>query len=410
MEVVHERCCGVDIHKDSLCACVKIKQGGRIEQDKQRFGTTAEELGRFRDWLRERDVNDVAMEATGVYWRAVWKVLEEAGLQLLLVNPQHLKAIPGKKTDFKDGERLADLHQHGLLRGSFVPGEEQRQLRDLTRTRTRLVQEMARVENRLQKTLEDADIKLGSVASSVVSLTGRRIIEAVIAGETDPVKLADLACGKLREKIPWLQKALRGRVNEHHRYMLQLWMQELKHLESTIDSLDRRIHQKVEPFRSILDSWIEVPGISWITACAILAEIGSNMAQFPTAAQLASWACLCPGNQESAGKRISGRTRPGNPWLRSMLCQAGWAASHAKNSYFQALFRRICRYRGSKRALIAVAHSLLRTLYYLQQQQVRFVDPGRDYFDRLDQHQRKRSYIRQLERMGFQVTLCPAAG
>jgi len=350
------------------------------------------------------------MEATGVYWKALWRTLEEAGFELLLVNPQHLKAIPGKKTDFKDGERIADLYQHGLLRGSFVPEQPQRELRDLTRTRTRLTQEMARVENRLQKTLEDAGIKLRSVVSSAVGLTGRRIIDALIAGETDPAILADLACGTARRKIPLLEKALQGRVNEHHRYLLKLWMGRLRELETDIASLEGRIHQQVEPFRAILDAWTAVPGISSTTACAILAEIGANMSQFPSAAQLASWACICPGNHESGGKRMSGKIRQGNPWLRTMLCQAGWAASHAKNSYFQALFRRICRRHGSKRALIAVAHSLLVTLYCLIRKGVAFVDPGQDYFDRLDHRRREHSLIRQLERMGYQVLLRPAEG
>lgn len=406
MEVTNERCCGLDVHKDSVCACVNIYQGSRTEKQLRRFGTMAGELAQLRAWLMENRVTIVAMEATGVYWKPVWNALGE-GMDLVLVNPEHLKAIPGRKTDFKDGSRIADLLQHGLLRGSFVPSPQQRRLRDLTRSRTRLTQEMARVENRLQKILEDAGIKLASVASSIVGLTGRRILEALIAGEKKPEVLAELACGTLRKKIPQLRLALAGNITDHHQFQLKLWLRRLRDLESDIAQLEGRLEQETAPFRALLDAWNEVPGVNRVVAVAVLAEIGGDMKQFPTAQQLASWACLCPGNKVSAGKRLSGRTRPGNPWLRSILCQAAWAASHARKSYFQALFRRISK-KGSRKALLAVAHSLLTTLYHVAIDG-KYQDLGRDYFDRLDQSQRERYYIRQLQNMGHRVLLAPAA-
>jgi transposase len=407
MEVTNERCCGLDVHKDSTFACVNIHQGGRTEKELRRFGTMAGEMEQLREWLLRHKVTVVAMEATGVYWKPVWNALADH-MNLLLVNPEHLKAIPGKKTDFKDGSRIADLLQHGLLRGSFVPSVAQRRLRDLTRSRTRLAQEMARVENRLQKVLEDAGVKLASVASSVVGLTGRRILEAIIAGETNPEVLANLACGKLRSKIPQLRLALEGRLTEHHQFQLNLWLRRLRGLESDIAELDRRLEKETEPFRATLTAWSEVPGVSRVAAVSVLAEIGPDMRQFPTAQELASWACLCPGNKITAGKRISGRTRKGNPWLRAMLCQAAWAASHARKSYFQALFRRIAK-RNSRKALLAVAHSLLVTLYHVALDG-KFHDLGRDYFDRLDQTRRERYLVRQLQNLGHRVTLMPLAG
>lgn len=402
MEVTNERCCGTDVHKDSVCACVNIYGGGRTEKELKRFGTMSGELEQFRAWLVERKVTIMAMEATGVYWKPVWNALE-GHVRVMLVNPEHLKAIPGKKTDFKDGSRIADLLQHGLLRGSFVPTEEQRRLRDLTRSRTRLAEEMARAENRLQKVLEDGGFKLASVASSVVGASGRDILDAMIGGERNAETLANLARGKLRSKIPQLRMALAGRVRDHHQYQLKLWLRRLRGLESDIRELDERLAKETEPHRATLEAWEEIPGVSRVVATAVLAEIGPDMSQYPTSGHLASWACVCPGNKVTAGKRLSGKTRKGNPWLRGMLCQAGWAASHAQKSYFQALFRRSAK-RGSKIALLAVAHSLLVTMYHVARDGEKFRDLGRDSFERLDESKR-----RQLQKMGHTVTLAPAA-
>lgn len=406
MEVVHPRCCGIDVHKATVCACISIKDNENVEKQKRRFDTTTAELRELAAWLREWKVTTVAMEATGVYWKPVWNILEEQ-FELLLVNPQHLKSIPGKKTDFKDGERIADLLQHGLLRGSFVPPRPIRELRELTRARASFAQERSRIINRIEKTLEDPNLKLGVVASDVVGASGRAILEALIAGEQDPARLAQLAKGTLRNKIPQLQLALEGRITDHHRFMLRQWLDALDFTDRKIAALDEQIKEKSRPFEATVQMWMQVPGLRRVNAFSLLAEIGGDMKQFPTAAHLASWAAICPGNQESAGKQTSGKTCQGNPWLRRTLCEAAWAASRTKNSYFRALYQRKVRTRGKNRALIAVAHSLLTTVYSFTTACLPYRDLGLDYFDRLNRQNLERSLVKRLERLGNHVTLDP---
>jgi transposase len=406
MEVVHPRCCGIDVHKATVSACISIKDGGVIGKHKRRFDTTTAQLRELVLWLQQHQVNKVAMEATGVYWKPVWNLLEEQ-FELLLVNPQHLKSIPGKKTDFKDGERIADLLQHGLLRGSFVPPRPIRELRDLTRMRAGLAQERSSIINRIEKTLEDPNLKLGVVASDVVGASGRAMLEAIVKGETDPAILAELAKGTLRNKIPQLKLALEGDITDHHRFMLRQWLDMLDFVNRKIALLEQQILEKSRPFEAMVHTWMQVPGLRRINAFSLLAEIGADLSQFPTAAHLASWAAVCPGNRESAGKQSSGKIRPGNPWLRRTLCEAAWAASRTKNSYFRALYQRLARVRGNNRALIAVAHSLLVTVYSFTVAGQPYQDLGLDYFNRLHKNRLEKTLVRRLEKLGHRVILEP---
>jgi transposase len=407
MEVVHPRCCGIDVHKATVCACISIKDGDQVEKQKRRFDTTTAQLRELAAWLREWKVTTVAMEATGVYWKPVWNILDEE-FELLLVNPQHLKSIPGKKTDFKDGDRISDLLQHGLLRGSFVPPQPIRELRDLTRARASFAQERSRIINRIEKTLEDPNLKLGVVASDVVGVSGRAMLEAIIKGEEDPVKLAEMAKGTLRKKIPQLRLALEGKITDHHRFMLRQWLDALDFTDRKIAALDKQIGEAARPFEATVQTWMQVPGLRRVNASSLLAEIGADMKQFPTAAQLASWAAVCPGNRESAGKQTSGKTCHGNPWLRRTLCEAAWAASRTKNSYFRALYQRKVRTRGKNRALIAVAHSLLVTIHSFTTAAQPYRDLGPDYFDRVNRQNLERSLVKRLENLGNHVILEPA--
>jgi transposase len=326
---------------------------------------------------------------------------------LLLINPQHLKSIPGKKTDFKDGERIAELLQHGLLRGSLVPPRPIRELRDLTRMRARLAQERSSIVNRIEKTLEDPNLKLGVVASDVVGVSGRAMLEAIVNGETDPSVLAELAKGTLRNKIPQLKLALEGSVTDHHRFMLRQWLDMLEFVERKIAVLEQQIVEQSRPFEPMVQTWMRVPGLRRINAFSLLAEIGADMSQFPSAAHLASWAALCPGNRESAGKQHSGKIRAGNPWLRRTLCEAAWSASRTKKSYFRALYQRLVRTRGKNRALIAVAHSLLVTVYSFTVAGQPYQDLGLDYFNHLNHRHLTNTLVKRLEKLGHRVILEP---
>lgn len=408
MEVVYPRCCGLDVHKASIAACAVRREGGKAHQEKRRFGTTTRELLRLSDWLRELGVTTVAMEATGVYWKPVWHVLE-GQFDLVLVNPARLKAIPGKKTDMKDGERIADLLQHGLLQGSFVPPAPIRELRDLTRSRAVLTQERARVSARIEKVLEDANIKLGAVVSDVLGVSSRSMLRAIIAGEQQPAELAQLARGRLRKKIGELQQALEGRINEHHRFLLGELLDQVAFVETKIARFEARIEERVRPFEWAVTLWMTMPGVDRVTAWSLIAEVGVDMKQFPTPEQLASWAGVCPGNQESAGKSQTGKTAPGSVWLRRSLCQAAWAASRTKGSYFKAQFHRIAARRGSKRAVLAVAHTMLVSGYYMLLQPTVFHDLGQTYFDRRNADSLTRYHVRRLERLGHKVILERAA-
>jgi transposase len=395
------------VHKATVCACISIKDGDQVQKEKRRFDTTTGQLRELAAWLREWKVTSVAMEATGVYWKPVWNALEE-GFEVLLVNPQHLKSIPGKKTDFKDGARIADLLQHGLLRGSFVPPLAIRELRDLTRMRATLAQERSSVINRIEKTLEDPNLKLGVVVSDVVGASGRAMLNAIVEGQTDPAQLAELAKGTLRNKIPQLKLALEGHLTDHHRFMLRQWLEMLDFLDGKIETLEKQIVENSRAFEPMLTTWMQVPGLRRINAYSLLAEIGADMSQFPSPAHLASWASVCPGNRESAGKQTSGKTCKGNPWLRRTLCEAAWAASRTKNSYFRALYQRKMRTRGKNRALIAVAHSLLVTVYSFTVAGQPYSDLGLDYFDRLNRQSLERSLVKRLEKLGNRVTIEPA--
>ena len=406
MQVVHEVCCGLDVHKKSVTACVLWASGRRRQT--RAFGTFTRELLELGDWLRACGVTHVAMESTGVYWKPVWNLLE--GLfEVLLVNAQHIKAVPGRKTDQKDSEWIADLLQHGLLRASFVPPSPIRELRDLTRYRASLAQEINRIANRIQKVLEDANIKLASVATDTLGASGRAMLEAMIQGEQDSQRLAEMAQGKLRNKIPELQEALQGRVSRHHRFLLRELLDHLYFVESKMQRIEQEVAERLGPFQSEVARLCTIPGVDRVTAWGLLAEIGLDMSQFPDAQHLASWAGLCPGSHESAGKRKSGKIRKGSLWLRRCLCQGAWAVSTKKNNYLSALYRRLAARRGTKRATIAVAHNLLVIAYYILRDGTCYRDLGPDYFDRLNPEGLRRRLTKRLEGLGFKVSLEPLA-
>jgi len=414
MEVVHPRCCGIDVHQASLAVCASIKEEGRAEKFRLRCGTTTAELLRLVDWLHEHKVSHVAMEATGVYWKPVWHMLE-GQFTLLLANPTQVKALRGRKTDVKDGDRIADYLQHGLLEGSFVPPQPIQELRDLTRNRTLLKQEQVRVSNRILKVLEDANVKLSSVMSDVMGVSGRAMLRALIQGETDPKALAELSRGRLRGKIPVLEQAGQGRFNEHHRFLLEQWLGMWDQLSERIAKFEERIEEKMGPFEAAVKTWVSLPGIDRVTAWTLVAELGVDMKQFPSAAHAASWAGLCPGQNESGGKRQSGRMPRGNAWVKRALSQAAWGASVTKGSYFKALYHRLVTHKakkkqeGKKRAIMAVAHSLLVTGYMLLFTGQEFKDLGADYFDRLDRERLTKRLVNRLQRLGHKVSLQPAA-
>ncbi|WP_435007631.1 IS110 family transposase [Tundrisphaera lichenicola] len=365
MDVLHDCCAGLDVHKKTVVACVRrVHPAGKVSKTIKTFATMTGDLLALGDWLGAQGVATIAMESTGSYWKPVFNILESR-FTVILVNAHHIKQVPGRKTDVKDSEWIAQLLQPGLLRPSFIPPQSTRQLRDLTRQRTQLVGQKTAVANRIAKVLEDANIKLGSVASEVLGVSGRAMIEAIIRGEYDPVKLADLARRRLRGKIPQLQLALRGSVTEHHRFLLRTQMDHLLHLEAIIRRYEERIEETLPPAGELVARLMTIPGVDVRVAQVILAEIGQDMDQFPSAGHLSSWAGLASGNHESAGKRQSGRTTPGNRWLKTALVQAAWAASRARKTHLARKFSRIARSRGQKRAAIAVAHTLLVIIYHL---------------------------------------------
>lgn len=405
MQVVYARCAGLDVHKKTVSVCVSVCEAGGAKQQQMRvFGTFTRDLLALADWLKEHGVTHVAMEATGVYWRPVWAVLE-GQFQQMLVNPQHIKAVPGRKTDAKDCEWIADLLQHGLLKGSFVPPTPIQDLRDLTRYRAELRQSQNRVANRIQKFLEQANLKLSSVASNTLGVSGRRMLEALIAGQEDPEQLAKLARGKLKSKIPQLEQALEGRVRDHHRFLLAEFLDEWKALGDRIARLEAEIDRQIRPFESAVALWQTIPGVDRVTACNLVAEVGVDMNPFPTAQHLASWAALCPGNHESAGKRKSGRTRDGNKWLRRSLCQAAWAVTRKKDCYLSAQFKRLAARRGVKRAVMAVAHTMLIIGYHMLKTGRGYYELGGNYLEQINKDQLQRYYTKRLQRLGLKVTV-----
>lgn len=405
MEVVYPRCCGLDIHKDVLVAC-RITPGerGRPQKEIETFGATTDEILRLGDWLAEVGCTQVAMESTGVYWKPIWNLLE-GQVELLLVNAQHVKAVPGRKTDVQDSEWLADLLRHGLLRPSFVPDREQRELRELTRYRASLVRERTAEVNRLQKTLEGANIKLGSVATDIMGKSGREMLEQLVAGATEPAVLADLARGRLRAKIPALERALVGRFGAHQRFLVGQQLAHIDCLDEVIARLSAEIAERVRPFEDALTRLDEIPGVGRITAEVIVAELGTDMSRFPTDAHAASWAALCPGHHESAGKRASGKTRKGNRSLRVALVEAAHAAGRARNTYLSAQYHRLAARRGKKKAAVAVAHSILVIAYHLLQNGRSYKDLGPDFFDRRNQDVLERRLVKRLEQLGNKVTI-----
>jgi transposase len=408
MDPLHRCCAGLDVHKETVVACIRrLDPRGRAHQEVRTFGTMTCHLLALADWLAGEGVTHVAMESTGVYWKPVFHLLE-GRFEILLVNAQHIKQVPGRKTDVKDCEWIAQLLQHGLLRASFVPPAPIRALRDLTRQRTQLVQESASVANRIQKVLEDANIKLASVATDVLGASGRDMLGALIAGQTDPERLADLARKRLREKIPALRLALQGRVTDHHRFLLRMHLDHVRHLEELIGRLDARIGEVLAPFAEAAERLRTIPGVNQRVAETVVAEIGTDMDRFPSADHLASWAGMCSGNDESAGKRRSGRTTRGNRWLKRILVQAAWAATHTKGTYLAAQYRRLAKRRGSKRALVAVGHTLLGIIYHMLKRGTTYTELGADFLDRLQPDRLTRQLVRRLESLGHKVTLEPA--
>jgi transposase len=409
MQVVHPRCCGLDVHKRSVVACVLLTQAdGTVRRQVRTFGTMTADLLALADWLAGLGVAQVALESTGVYWRPVFNLLEE-GRTIVLVNPQHMKAVPGRKTDVKDAEWLADLLRHGLLRASFIPPRPIRELRELTRYRKTLVQQRADEVNRLQKTLEGANLKLASVATDILGVSGRAMLEALLGGEQDPEALAELARGRLRAKLPALRQALVGRVRPHHLVLVGQLLAHIDYLEAAIARLQEEIDRCQAPFAAAVQLLQTIPGVGEVVAAAIVAEIGTDMSRFPTAKHLASWAGVCPGNKESAGKRLSGRTTKGNVWLRAMLGEVAWSVARSRGTYLAAQYRRLARRRGPQKAAVAVAHSVLVIVYHMLRDGCVYADLGADYFGTIDAERRQRHHVRRLEQLGYTVTLTPTA-
>ena len=417
LPLVNGCCCGIDVHKDTVVVCVRMTgPDGRAVNDVRTFGTTTRALLELADWLAERCVTSVAMESTGVYWKPVWNLLEGRAnrdgeaINLMLVNARHMRNVPGRKTDVKDCQWIAQLLAAGLLSPSFVPERPQRELRDLTRQRAQLIGDKTRFANRLQKVLEDANVKLASVASDVLGVSGRDILRAMIEGKQAPAEMAELARGTLRRKIPALAEALKGGANDHHRFMLKALLEQVEHVERQIAAFDQRIEAVMPPLAlEAVGRMDAIPGIDKRAAQNILAEIGTDMSRFPTAQHLASWAGLCPGNNESAGKRRSGRTTEGDKWLKRTLSQTAWAAARTRGSYFQAQHRRLTKRRGPKRATMAVAHSQLCTIYAMLKHGTTYVDLGGDHFEHRDTDRLKGQLVNRLRKLGFQVTIEPAA-
>jgi len=405
MQVTYERCCGLDVHKKTVVACVITPEGQEIRT----FGATTGRLHELAGWLTERGVSHVAMESTGVFWEPIYNVLENYPFALLVINAQHIKAVPGRKTDVKDAAWIADLLRHGLVRASFIPDRAQRELREAVRYRQALVQNRSQVINRIQKVLEGANIKLSSVASNVAGVAGRAILEALVRGEDDPQALADLAKGRLHAKRQELEEALFGVVGPHQRLLLASHLRQVDFLDGEIAKLDAEVQQRTAPFEEALTRLDTIPGVGRRTAEMLAAEMGVDMTRFPTAAHLASWARVCPGNNESAGKRKSGSTGHGNRWLRSGLVESARAAARSRQTYLSAQYHRIAARRGAKRAAMAVAHSILVIAYRLLKDGTTYHDLGPNYFDERQERNVVNRAIQRIERLGYHVTLQPRA-
>jgi transposase len=408
MQVVYRRCCGIDVHKDSVTATILVfpPQGER-EVRTQQFGTYWKELQRLAQWLRSSKVEKVAMESTGVYWKPVWNILEKT-LPLVLANPYQVKNIPSRKTDRNDSEWLAELLAHGLIKPSFVPPPEIRELRDLTRYRVKLTGEYNRVHNRIHRVLEDANIKLDTVLSDLMGASGQAMVRGIIAGRTDPGCLADYAKGTLRGKREELQLVLRGDIRDHHRYLLAELMADLDFIKHKLLRVEAEIARRMQSYADQIARLCSIPGMDELTAWTLIAELGADMTVFPTAAHAASWAGLCPGNRESAGKRLGNRTKKGNRWLRRALCQCAWGVTRKKDCYLQAHYLRRVAKSGVKKAIIATAHQLLIIAYHLLRDGGLYRELGGGYYDSLHPVRTQNRLIRRLERLGLQVDLRPA--
>jgi transposase len=408
MQVLHASCCGLDIHKRFVVACLlTTRADGGVEKEVRTFGTMTQELLGLLDWLVAAGCPPVAMESTSSYWRPVYNLLE-GHVEVLVANAYHIKAVPGRKTDVRDAEWIADLLRHGLLRGSFIPAPAQRHLRDLTRYRVHLVEERARLTNRLQAVLEDANVKLASVVTDVRGVSARAILEALVAGETDPAVLAELAKGRLRAKRELLAQAVVGRFTAHHAFLIAEQLSHLDYLDEAMERVSAEIAQRLAGEQAAIDLLDTVPGISRRAAEIIVAEVGTDLSRFPSAKHLASWAALCPGNGESGGRRLSGKTRHGNKWLRQVLIEVAHVASKTKDTYLAAQYRRLAARRGKKRALVALAHTVLVVVYHILTEREPYRDLGAAYFDELDRERVERRLVSRLERLGYAVTLQPS--
>lgn len=410
MEIVHQCCAGLDVHAKTVAACLIKEDGGK---EIRTFSTMTDDLLRLRDWLSSHGCSHVAIESTGIYWKPVFNILEDE-VEVILVNARHVKAVPGRKTDVRDCEWLADLLRHGLLKGSFIPPREIRELRELTRYRHSLIEEQVAVANRVQKLAESGNIKLAQVASDALGASGRAMLRALAAGETDVDKMVELARRRMQRKKPELRRALQGRLNNTQRWVLGELLNRYEELESAIARVTAQIRQQEaahpDPrLAQAIQNLPTIPGIGERITETILAEIGIDMSRFPTDHHLCSWAGMCPGNNESAGKRKSGKTNPGNPYLRSALVQAAWAASHTKNTYLSAQYYKLVKRIGKKKTLVAVGHSILIIVYHVLLKQTTYQELGGDYFDRLNRKHLKNRLVRKLESLGLKVTVEEAA-
>lgn len=404
MEIEHTHCAGLDVHKKTVVAAIIVPDGqGGLRNEVQTFGTMTADLLGLSDWLLSFGITHVAMESTGEYWKPIYNILEE-NFEVLLVNARHIKQVPGRKTDVMDAEWIADLLRHGLLRGSFIPPVGQRELRELTRHRTNFVRERATVVNRIQKTLESANIKLASVASNVMGVSGRAMLEAIVTGTTNATEMAGLAKGRLREKREQLDKALEGRIKPHHRFVLAELLCQVDSLDESIARFDAEIEKYSRPFEEAVDLLDTIPGVAQRIAEVIVSEIGSDMSRFPTANHLAAWAGVAPGNNESAGKHYSGTTRHGDRALTVALVQAAHAAARSRNTYLSAQYHRLAGRRGKKRAIVAVAHSILVISYHIIQHKEPYRDLGGDYFDKQRPEATAKRLLKRLQHLGYDIS------